>query len=138
MPRNEEAEEAAPHDALGSSERTRCYQRPDLRWATPDQSKTFARKTDAEAWARKVESELERGVWRDTAEAERTTLAEALERYGREVTSRKKGAEQEAYKVRALRELPLARKSLASIRGADIASFRDAELARLAPSSVVK
>ncbi len=104
----------------------------------PVQSRTFTKKTDAEAWARKVESELERGVWRDTAEAERTTLAEALERYGREVTPRKKGAEQEIYRVRALRRLPLARRSLASIRGADIAEFRDAELTRLAPSSVVK
>lgn len=104
----------------------------------PDQSRAFAKKTDAEAWARKVESELERGVWRDTAEAERTTLADALERYEKEVTPRKKGSVQETYKVRALRRLPLARKSLARIRGADIAEFRDAELARLAPSSVVK
>lgn len=104
----------------------------------PDQSKTFAKKTDAEAWARRVESELERGIWRDTAEAERTTLAEALERYEKEVTPRKKGAAQEVYRVRALRRLPLARQTLARIRGADIAAFRDAELGRLAPSSVVK
>lgn len=104
----------------------------------PVQSQTFAKKVDAEAWARKVESELERGVWRDTAEAERTTLAEALERYEREVTPRKKGAAQEVYKVRALRRLPLAKMTLARIRGADIAAFRDAELARLAPSSVTK
>lgn len=120
-------------------------QRSNGRWQAkirrqgyPDQSRTFAKKADAEAWARKVESELERGVWRDTAEAERTTLAQALERYEREVTPRKKGAVQETYKVRALRRLPLASKSLARIRGADIAEFRDAELARLAPSSVVK
>jgi integrase len=104
----------------------------------PVQSQTFAKKADAEAWARKVESELERGVWRDTAEAERTTLGEALERYEREVTPRKKGAEQEVYRVRALRRLPLARQTLARIRGADIAAYRDAELDRLAPSSVVK
>lgn len=104
----------------------------------PDQSKTFAKKIDAEAWARKVESELERGVWRDTAEAERTTLDAALERYEKEVTPRKKGAEQEAYRVRALRRLPLARLALARIKGSDVAAFRDAELSRLAPSSVVK
>lgn len=102
------------------------------------QSRTFAKKADAEAWARKLESEIERGVWRDTIEAERTTLAEALERYEREVTPRKKGAEQEAYRVRALRRLPLARRTLARIRGADIAAFRDAELELLAPSTVVK
>lgn len=104
----------------------------------PSQSRTFAKKADAEAWARKIESELERGVWRDTDEAERTTLAEALKRYAREVTPRKKGAVQEAYRVQALGRLPLARRTLARIRGADVAEFRDAELARLAPSTVVK
>lgn len=102
------------------------------------QSRTFAKKTDAEAWARKLESELERGVWRDTAESERTTLDEALARYEREVTPRKKGATQEVYKIGALRRLPLAKMTLARIRGADIAAYRDAELERLAPSSVVK
>lgn len=104
----------------------------------PVQSRTFAKKADAEAWARKIESELERGVWRDTAEADRTTLAQALERYEREVTPRKKGAQQEAYRVRALRRLPLASRALSRIKGADIASFRDAELELLAPSTVVK
>lgn len=103
-----------------------------------EQSRTFAKKVDAEAWARKVESEIERGVWRDTDEAERTTLLKALERYEREVTPRKKGAAQEIYKIRALCRLPLAKMTLARIRGADIAAFRDAELVRLAPSSVVK
>lgn len=120
------------------------HQRESGRWQAKvrrdsgEQSRTFAKKADAESWARKIESELERGVWRDTDEAERTTLGEALERYEREVTPRKKGAEQEVYKVRALRRSPLAKMTLARIRGADIAAFRDAELARLAPSSVVK
>lgn len=120
------------------------HQRESGRWQAKvrrdsgEQSRTFAKKADAESWARKIESELERGVWRDTDEAERTTLGEALERYEREVTPRKKGAAQEVYKVRALRRSPLAKMTLARIRGADIAAFRDAELARLAPSSVVK
>lgn len=120
------------------------HQRESGRWQAKvrrdggEQSRTFVKKADAESWARKIESALERGVWRDTAEAERTTLGEALERYEREVTPRKKGAAQEVYKVRALRRLPLAKMTLSRIRGADIAAFRDAELATLAPSSVVK
>lgn len=101
-------------------------------------SKTFEKKADAEAWARKIESELERGVWRDTAEADRTTLAEALERYGREVTPRKKGAMQESYRVAALQRLPLARKSLSRVTAMDIARFRDDELEALKPATVAK
>lgn len=105
----------------------------------PVQSRTFARKADAEAWARQTESEIDRGVFVSRAEAERTTLSEALERYEMEVTPRKKGAEQEKYRIRALLELPLARRTLAGVRGVEVARLRDDELARgLAPSTVVK
>lgn len=49
--------------------------------------KTFSRKSDAEAWARKTESEIERGVWRDVGGADRMTLGEALDKYEKEVVS---------------------------------------------------
>lgn len=103
------------------------------------QSKTFERKTDAEAWARAIENEMDRGVFVSRAEAEATTLREALERYEREVTIRKKGAEQEKYRIRSLIAMPLAARTLAGIRGAEAARLRDDELARgLAPSTVMK
>ena len=56
----------------------------------PSVSKSFRLKADAEGWARKVESEQERAVWHDGSEAERMTLREALDRYEREVTPRKR------------------------------------------------
>ena len=46
----------------------------------PAQSRSFDTKPDAQAWARSVESEIDRGIWRDNREAERTTLADALDR----------------------------------------------------------
>jgi len=46
----------------------------------PQQVKTFRAKAEAEAWAKSVESEMERGSWRDTSEAHATTLGEALSR----------------------------------------------------------
>ena len=49
----------------------------------PPQFKTFDTKADAEAWAADIESRMARRVWVSTAEAERTTLTEALERYER-------------------------------------------------------
>ena len=33
-------------------------------------SKSFSKKSDAEAWARKVESEVERGIFLDVTEAQ--------------------------------------------------------------------
>lgn len=105
----------------------------------PAQSKTFERKADAEAWARDVENQIDRGVFVSRSEAENTTLADALNRYEREVTPGKKGAEQEKYRLKALRESDLAPRMLATIRGADAAALRDAEIARgMAASSVNK
>lgn len=105
----------------------------------PAQSRTFDRKVDAETWARSVENEMDRGVFVSRAEAESTTLKDALDRYEREVTPRKRGAEQEGYRIRALLTETITARTLAGIRGAEVAKLRDAELARgLAPSSVMK
>jgi len=89
-------------------------------------SRTFRTQADAEAWARKQESEIERGVWRDGTEAESTTLTECLVRYIDEWVPRKADPARERSHVNALRILPLARRSMARIRSADVASVRDA------------
>jgi integrase len=103
----------------------------------PPVSKTFLRRADAEAWAKDQEVAMQRGLWRDTSEAEATTLGETLERYLREVTPRKKGAKREAARIKVWLERPIAKRSLASIRGSDIAAFRDAERRRgLAENSI--
>lgn len=57
----------------------------------PTQTKTFATRAEAEAWAATLESEMVRGVFLDRTEDERTTLSEALDRYEREVTSKEEG-----------------------------------------------
>lgn len=102
-------------------------------------SETFSTKTAAEAWARKQESEIERGLWRDSSEAERTTLHEALERYGREVTALKRGKSQENYLVRLLADEPLARLTLARVRSADVAGAVDVwRKAGYAPATIAR
>lgn len=86
-------------------------------------SETFSTKSDAEAWARRMESEIERGVWRDSSEAERTTLKEALERYEREKTAAKRSVAKEQSVIRILREDAIAKLTLARIRSADCAAM---------------
>lgn len=51
----------------------------------PQQTRTFDRKSDAEGWAADIEAEMHRGVFVSRAEAESTTLAEALDRYIQDV-----------------------------------------------------
>lgn len=103
----------------------------------PYQTKTFESKADAELWAATVESEMGRGVFIDRSEAERVTLGEALERYRNEVTSTKKGSEQESTKIDKLLRHELAKRYLSSIRPTDIAKLRDGMLAEGSAAATV-
>jgi hypothetical protein len=55
------------------------------------QSRAFATRADAEAWARELESEMDRGVFVRRDLAESTTLRELLERYAAEVVPGTRG-----------------------------------------------
>lgn len=103
-------------------------------------SRTFVRKLDAEAWARKMESDIERGVWRDTSEAEHTTVADCIDRYIRECVPRSSDPENERWHVGVIRrEKSMAKLTMARVRGADVAALRDAWLkVGLAPATVVR
>jgi integrase len=47
----------------------------------PKQTKTFRRKSDAESWSSAVETDLRRGVFKRSREAERQTLGGLIDRY---------------------------------------------------------
>lgn len=123
--------------------------RGDLQWQArvrrkgyPVQIKTFNTRAEAEAWARLIESEIDRGVFVSRAEAESTTLAEALDRYDREIAASKKGYVQEASLLRIWKSTVIASRPMASVRSADIAKLRDDWLKQtnppLKPASVVR
>ena len=86
----------------------------------PPLTRTFDSKAKAETWARQIEGEMDRGVFVSRAEAENTTLADALDRYAAEVSSSKKTANREIYTIRWWQNSALGPRSLASIRGKDI------------------
>ncbi|AWU94830.1 tyrosine-type recombinase/integrase [Azospirillum ramasamyi] len=101
-------------------------------------SATFETKARAEAWARQIESEIDAGRFQHgRVEADRTLLNEALERYLVEIVPRKKGIKQNTGVIRAWQRTPLARKPLSSIRGADLAAWRDEKLKEVGPQTVV-
>ena len=100
----------------------RVWQAHVRRRGYPTQVRTFDTKAEAEAWAATIESEIARGVFVCRAEAEGTTLTEALNRYVIEVSAAKKTANREIYTIRWWQASPLGPRSLASIRGKDIAS----------------
>jgi len=92
----------------------------------PRRSRTFSRKADAEKWARQIEAEMDLGTFVSRKEAENTTLEEALDRYERE--HNKKGVRQYTSLVNQWKRSKLAKCSLASIQGKDIAEYRDKRL----------
>ncbi|MBO9745963.1 site-specific integrase [Xanthomonas phaseoli pv. dieffenbachiae] len=104
----------------------------------PEQTKTFNTKAEAEAWARKIESEIDRGVFVSRTEAEATSLEEALDRYEREVVETKKGKVQEQSIIRLWKAAAIAKRSMASIRSTDIVAQRDLWLQRCKPATVLR
>ena len=102
----------------------------------PRISRTFDTKGEAETWAATVESEIGRGVFVSRKEAENTTLADALDRYEREVSSEKKGKRREKSRIDRWRIHPVGKRPLAQIHGKDIAAYRDARLKEVAPNTV--
>lgn len=57
----------------------------------PQRSATFRTKKDAQAWARQIESEMDRGVFVDQSAGQRTTLADLIRVYLKEVTDNRPG-----------------------------------------------
>lgn len=89
------------------------------------QTKSFLRKVDAIGWARKVESEQERGVWRDIGEADRLTLGQALKRYEEEETPRHAGAGIESAHLKVIGDEPIAKRMLSDVRRAHVRELID-------------
>ncbi len=93
----------------------------------PVQSSTFNSRAEAVVWAREIEAEMDRGVFLSRTEAEKVTLAELIDRYGKEVTPRKRSARSELSRLKSLRE-ELGQMRLATLQSKHVAGFRDKRL----------
>lgn len=102
-------------------------------------AKSFDQKMDAEKWARSLESELDRcGMLPDTRVAESTTLRSILERYMIEIAPRKRSADTEISRIKALLRCPLCHRTLAQLSTSDLATYRDERLRSVSPSTVIR
>jgi integrase len=99
-------------------------------------SKTFNRRADAQAWARQVETDIQRGVFLDLTEAQQTSLAAALDRYERAVLPSKK--DQNVKWVIKRVKAGLGSLALAAVTPAALASFRDDRLKQGADPQTVR
>ena len=82
----------------------------------PPLSRTFKSQQNAAAWARKTESEQERGVWRDLGDADSLLLTAALTQYVEApATKEHRGYRAEQSVARILADEPIAKLPLAQI-----------------------
>ena len=103
----------------------------------PSQSKTFETKTEAEAWAKMVESEMHRRIWISHSEAEKTNVCEALNRYQLEILPTKKSQHPVIYSIKSINKF-LGDYALATLTSSNIASFRNSRLKEVDPQTVRK
>ncbi len=97
------------------------------RLSGPWLTKSFARKQDAETWARGIESKLDAGEAVPSAEARKRTLADAIDRYLTVTLPQSKHRKNAREQIRILTwwKGRLGARSLASITPAVIAEVRD-------------
>lgn len=96
-------------------------------------SQTFKTKTAAQEWAKRIETEITAGKIAVTSEL---TFADAIRRYGEEVSTTKRGEKWEVVRLNMFRKLPFVYDRIADITTADIAQWRDTRLAQVSSGSV--
>lgn len=92
----------------------------------------FLTKTAAKAWADKVEAEILGGE----VAIPNLTLDAVFERYGRDVSAKKKGAKWEEARIGLVRRDPLARARLRDFGKVEVAAWRDRRLQAVSAASV--
>jgi integrase len=98
-------------------------------------SKTFYYKQDAEIWARKTESEIDRGIFINTMEAERKTLGQVIKDYEKDVLPTLKAISQEKSRLKIINN-ELGKKIIGAITTDVVIKYRNTRLETIAENSV--
>ena len=105
-------------------------------------SSTHNTRSEAEAWAKRIESEMDRGIFFDREEAERMTVADLIVRFMSEFAPhhyKKRADEKEAWRFQCARlNDMLGSYSLAVLDQKLVAKFRDDRLREVGDSTVRK
>ena len=96
------------------------------------ESDTFRTRQEAAAWAIQREAELSGARLPDKS------LADAMGRYGREISPTHKGCRWELLRLGRFASSPISQKPVAGITGPDIAGWRDARLQEVSAATVAR
>lgn len=112
------------------------YQAQVRRKGYPAVSASFTTKRDAQAWARQIENELDRGLFLSRTEAEKQTLGDILDRYRREVSPTHKGVANETICITALKRDAVCGYRASALSGKLLAEWRDRRLKAVSAATV--
>ncbi len=96
-------------------------------------SRSFATKQAAQAWARATESEIDAGDRPSSV-----TVGQMLDKYGREVSSTKRGSAWELKRIAAFQRLRIAQEPLSSVDATHIAKWRDERFLSVSSGTVLR
>lgn len=106
----------------------------------PNISRAFPNDRAAKAWARRIESEIDRGVFqRKLEQAQLPSVLELLDRYEKEITQGKKGRRQERYRLQQFRDpsfAPFTNKPVTEVTEGDIVAWRHRRLGEVSADTV--
>jgi integrase len=99
-------------------------------------TKSFILKSDAMQWARSVEIEIDRGTFLNNHLARKTSFADIIQRYIKEVAPQLKSFYGETYRLAKLAKHPIAQYKMAELTSARIAIYRDQRLREVSNGTV--
>ncbi len=99
--------------------------------------RSFLKRSDAEQWARHMETKLDRGDLPTPVKVlDSYKLKDILERYRDEITVRKRSMETEAYILNAFIRNPIAKLTLAQLKASHFVTYREKRLKQVKPGTV--
>lgn len=98
-------------------------------------SKSFHTKTEAQAWARSIEREMDTSSFIPSNVAEKTLFKEMADRYEKEILPSKKGKLQDGYLLKSI-TAEFGNYSLSAITPTLLSEYRDARLKVVSPQTV--
>ncbi len=104
----------------------------------PDVTKTFLTKSDAEKWARSVETEIDRGTYINTNYAQKTLFIDLIQQYLKEVTPTHRSATEDTYRLKKMMRNPISQMNLVELTPNKIANYRDERLKQVKPNTVIR
>lgn len=100
-------------------------------------TRVFDRKSDAEKWAREIESEMDKRAYSDPTEAMKMTVRELFEKAIAELIPGRKGARWDRTRIqRIIRDADFVHRRLDKLKPQDIQDWRDRRLQQVSVDSV--